>query len=241
MNQPTQAHHSSKGRPMQCGAVAAHRAAHSRSAGIPDRRRLSLWKSCAGHRIQSRSHGALRWCLPGLGSARGCLRHRQEEPRTRRHRPLRLHAQPALSRIDADRCRICARAAQLAGRAAARRRICGNLHSGHCVGGAIPARHISRVRELLPQRAEIYSAPDRCQNSTPNRAKPLFPQPVTSMRLRMGFSFGLYLKHREYNSALGAALLYLSLLFLRPCWRLFCIGPGKRFPRQRRSTGKSKI
>jgi protein-S-isoprenylcysteine O-methyltransferase Ste14 len=31
-----------------------------------------------------------------------------------------------------------------------------------------------------------------------------------------GFSLDRYLKHREYNSALGAALLYLSLLFLRP-------------------------
>lgn len=31
-----------------------------------------------------------------------------------------------------------------------------------------------------------------------------------------GFSFTLYNKHREYNAALGAALLYLSLLFLRP-------------------------
>ncbi len=31
-----------------------------------------------------------------------------------------------------------------------------------------------------------------------------------------GFSFALYLRHREYNSALGAVLLYLSLLFLRP-------------------------
>jgi protein-S-isoprenylcysteine O-methyltransferase Ste14 len=31
-----------------------------------------------------------------------------------------------------------------------------------------------------------------------------------------GFSPMLYSKHREYNSALGAALLYLSLLFLRP-------------------------
>lgn len=31
-----------------------------------------------------------------------------------------------------------------------------------------------------------------------------------------GFSLALYLKHREYNSLLGAALLYLSLLFLRP-------------------------
>ncbi|MGD0786420.1 MAG: isoprenylcysteine carboxylmethyltransferase family protein [Terracidiphilus sp.] len=30
------------------------------------------------------------------------------------------------------------------------------------------------------------------------------------------FSFSLYLRHREYNAAIGAALLYLSLLFLRP-------------------------
>ncbi|MGO8760022.1 MAG: methyltransferase family protein [Terracidiphilus sp.] len=31
-----------------------------------------------------------------------------------------------------------------------------------------------------------------------------------------GFSFTLYFQHREYNAALGAVLLYLSLLFLRP-------------------------
>ena len=30
------------------------------------------------------------------------------------------------------------------------------------------------------------------------------------------FSLALYLRHREYNALLGAALLYLSLLFLRP-------------------------
>jgi hypothetical protein len=30
------------------------------------------------------------------------------------------------------------------------------------------------------------------------------------------FSFSLYLKHREYNAAMGAALLYLCLLWLRP-------------------------
>jgi hypothetical protein len=30
------------------------------------------------------------------------------------------------------------------------------------------------------------------------------------------FSFALYLRHREYNAAIGTALLYLSLLFLRP-------------------------
>ena len=35
------------------------------------------------------------------------------------------------------------------------------------------------------------------------------------------FSFALYLRHREYNSAIGAALLYLSLLYLRPALALF--------------------
>ena len=30
------------------------------------------------------------------------------------------------------------------------------------------------------------------------------------------FSLALYLRHREYNAAIGAFLLYLSLLFLRP-------------------------
>jgi protein-S-isoprenylcysteine O-methyltransferase Ste14 len=30
------------------------------------------------------------------------------------------------------------------------------------------------------------------------------------------FSLELYLRHREYNAAIGVALLYLSLLFLRP-------------------------
>ncbi|MGA7339839.1 MAG: isoprenylcysteine carboxylmethyltransferase family protein [Terracidiphilus sp.] len=31
-----------------------------------------------------------------------------------------------------------------------------------------------------------------------------------------GFSLTLYCEHREYNAAIGAALLYLSLLYLRP-------------------------
>ena len=35
------------------------------------------------------------------------------------------------------------------------------------------------------------------------------------------FSLALYLRHREYNAAIGATLLYLSLLILRPAWSLF--------------------
>ncbi|MGH9590752.1 MAG: methyltransferase family protein [Terracidiphilus sp.] len=41
-----------------------------------------------------------------------------------------------------------------------------------------------------------------------------------------GFSWPLYSKHREYNAAIGAMLLYLSLLFLRPL--LQSIFPGAR-------------
>jgi protein-S-isoprenylcysteine O-methyltransferase Ste14 len=40
------------------------------------------------------------------------------------------------------------------------------------------------------------------------------------------FSLDRYLKHREYNAAIGAALLYLSLIFLHPA--LSVILPGVR-------------
>lgn len=38
------------------------------------------------------------------------------------------------------------------------------------------------------------------------------------------FSMALYLRHREYNAAIGAALLYLSLLFLHPVARVVVHG-----------------
>jgi protein-S-isoprenylcysteine O-methyltransferase Ste14 len=38
------------------------------------------------------------------------------------------------------------------------------------------------------------------------------------------FSFSRYLKHREYNASIGAVLLYLSLLFLRPVFGLLMHG-----------------
>lgn len=40
------------------------------------------------------------------------------------------------------------------------------------------------------------------------------------------FSFSLYLRHREYNASIGAVLLYLSLLFLRPALGLFVHVPN---------------
>jgi protein-S-isoprenylcysteine O-methyltransferase Ste14 len=55
----------------------------------------------------------------------------------------------------------------------------------------------------------------------PTPAKPAHPGPdseVTATGFSARFSLDRYWKHREYNAALGAALLYLSLLFLRPAF-----------------------
>jgi protein-S-isoprenylcysteine O-methyltransferase Ste14 len=64
-------------------------------------------------------------------------------------------------------------------------------------------RHVPRlIPRLTPAHFPVSaSSGDTTQGS----------QPITS-----GFSLALYLKHREYNAVLGTALLYLSLLFLRP-------------------------
>jgi hypothetical protein len=53
-----------------------------------------------------------------------------------------------------------------------------------------------RVPRLIPR---LTPAKDSGQESAPG-----------------SFSLALYLKHREYNAGIGAALLYLCLLFLRP-------------------------
>jgi hypothetical protein len=42
------------------------------------------------------------------------------------------------------------------------------------------------------------------------------PNPNGKSANGAGFSLSLYRKHREYNAAIGAALLYFALLFLRP-------------------------
>jgi protein-S-isoprenylcysteine O-methyltransferase Ste14 len=55
-----------------------------------------------------------------------------------------------------------------------------------------------------------------CHN-VPRLIPRLTPVPQTGVSGAAGsFSIELYLKHREYNAAIGASLLYLSLLLLRP-------------------------
>jgi protein-S-isoprenylcysteine O-methyltransferase Ste14 len=77
------------------------------------------------------------------------------------------------------------------------------------------------LRATFPQfDAYCHQVPRFLPRLTPaklNRANTLQPgsAPVTS-DAPSGFSLGLYLKHREYNAAVGAALLYLNLLFLHP-------------------------
>ena len=53
-----------------------------------------------------------------------------------------------------------------------------------------------RVPRLIPRHSTEASPKDQSANGA--------------------FSFALYGKHREYNASIGAALLYLSLFFLRP-------------------------
>jgi len=49
--------------------------------------------------------------------------------------------------------------------------------------------------------------------------------PSTPKPARGAFSLSLYLKHREYNAAIGTALLYLGLLLLRPAFSAIVHGP----------------
>jgi hypothetical protein len=61
-------------------------------------------------------------------------------------------------------------------------------------------RLVPRPTPARPAEAETVAATDTSKTQGPSG----------------GFSLALYLKHREYNALLGAALLYLSLLYLRP-------------------------
>ena len=63
-----------------------------------------------------------------------------------------------------------------------------------------------RVPRLIPRLT-----PAKAQSGEAVAPDAAIAEPSSS-----GFSFALYRKHREYNAAIGAALLYLSLLYLRP-------------------------
>jgi len=63
------------------------------------------------------------------------------------------------------------------------------------------------VPRFMPRRTPAKIAPDK-----PATAISQTVTPVTAQ----GFSPQLYFAHREYNAAIGAALLYLSLLYLHP-------------------------
>jgi len=57
---------------------------------------------------------------------------------------------------------------------------------------------------------------DYCRR-VPRLIPRIFPSnPPGTGNARGAFAMSLYLKHREYNAAIGAALLYLCLLLLRP-------------------------
>jgi protein-S-isoprenylcysteine O-methyltransferase Ste14 len=62
-------------------------------------------------------------------------------------------------------------------------------------------KYCRRVPRLIPR---LTPAPDPERESTTGR-----------------FSLSLYMQHREYNAGMGAALLYLCLLLLRPLFAAF--------------------
>lgn len=73
-----------------------------------------------------------------------------------------------------------------------------------------------RVPRLIPR----LSAPERAQGERWGENLPAGEKDQSKV-LPGRFSIALYLRHREYNAAIGAALLYLSLLFLHPALAWF--------------------
>jgi len=70
-------------------------------------------------------------------------------------------------------------------------------------------RHVPRlIPRLTPDRHLVNSAESSRSESS-----------------RGSFSLSLYIRHREYNAAIGATLLYLSLLLLRPVLAAWVIVP----------------
>jgi protein-S-isoprenylcysteine O-methyltransferase Ste14 len=65
-------------------------------------------------------------------------------------------------------------------------------------------------------RAAFPEFTDYC-GRVPRLIPRIFPSsPTGSNNTRGAFAMSLYLKHREYNAAIGAVLLYLCLLLFRP-------------------------
>jgi protein-S-isoprenylcysteine O-methyltransferase Ste14 len=71
-----------------------------------------------------------------------------------------------------------------------------------------------KVPRLLPRLTPAYRRPfdEDLSPASPARQR---TQALESAN-GGGFSFALYVKHREYNALVGAALLYACLFFLRP-------------------------
>jgi len=68
-----------------------------------------------------------------------------------------------------------------------------------------------RVPRLIPR-----PFPRRSEAQLPNGQTVSSSSVADSSVTSAGFSLAQYRKHREYNAAIGAALLYLSLLYLHP-------------------------
>ena len=74
-------------------------------------------------------------------------------------------------------------------------------------------------------RAAFPEYDDYCRR-VPRLIPRLIPAPNPKGKSAPGaFSFALYRKHREYNAVLGAALLYLCLLLMRPALGALINGP----------------
>jgi protein-S-isoprenylcysteine O-methyltransferase Ste14 len=73
-------------------------------------------------------------------------------------------------------------------------------------------------------RATFPEFEDYCRR-VPRLIPRLTPARVSGHNSTPGtFSLALYLKHREYNAGIGAALLYLCLVFLRPVFSALAHG-----------------
>jgi protein-S-isoprenylcysteine O-methyltransferase Ste14 len=81
------------------------------------------------------------------------------------------------------------------------------------LGSAFPefAEYCRRVPRLIPR----LTAADLSAGGASTRAAGAGDSGDGALDA-LGFSFALYKKHREYNAALGAALLYLCLIVPRP-------------------------